>query len=113
MEEEEQDETPLKEPVKIREYSELQQHGFCMVCGQEREPYVQIEYGDKVEYTCEDCYRKSMGEPVQGCRECGAALKDGDKFCSKCGAEQELGCTECGAEITGKDTFCGRCGTKL
>ncbi|MFQ6106532.1 MAG: zinc-ribbon domain-containing protein [Thermoplasmata archaeon] len=113
MEEEEQEEAPLKEPLKIREYSELQQKGVCQVCGQEKETYIQIEYGNRIEFVCKECYRKSAEEPARKCRECGSALKEGDRFCGKCGARQELNCPKCGAEIADDDAFCGKCGTKL
>ncbi|MFQ6127615.1 MAG: zinc ribbon domain-containing protein [Thermoplasmata archaeon] len=113
MEEEEQEEAPLKEPLKIREYSEIQQQGLCIVCGQAKEPYVQIEYEDKVEYTCEECYRKSAEESIPKCGDCGAALKKGDRFCGKCGSKQDQSCPKCGAKIASEDIFCGKCGTKL
>ena len=85
------------------------------MCGSVKEPYIQIEYRNKVEYTCEECYRKSIGEPITeiGCRACGAGIKSGDKFCGKCGAEQERACPDCGEEASDKDVFCGKCGGKL
>lgn len=116
MEEEEQDETPLEEPLRIREYSEPRQHETCMVCGQEKEPYILIEYENKAEYTCEECYKKSVGEPVTAvlkCAECGGDVEDADDFCGKCGAKQKQNCPDCGERISSKDAFCGKCGAKL
>lgn len=112
-EEQEEAEAPPREPLRIREYSDLQQQGECVVCGQEKEPYVQIECGDKVEYTCEECYRKRAQKPVRECTECGEPLKDDDQFCGKCGTQQVRNCTKCGSKVTPKDVFCGKCGTKL
>jgi predicted amidophosphoribosyltransferase len=115
MEEEEQDETPLQEPLSIREYSESRQQETCVVCGKVKKPYIQIESGNSVEYTCEDCYRTSMGEviPAMECVECRSEMIEGDKFCGKCGAEQERTCRDCGEATTGQDAYCGKCGAKL
>lgn len=87
-----------------------------MVCGQEKEPYILIEYENKTEHTCEECYKKSVGGPdtaVMKCAECGADVKDGDDFCGKCGAKQKQTCPDCGEKISSKDAFCGKCGAKL
>lgn len=115
MEEEEQEETPLKEPLKIREYSEPGEKETCIVCEEAKKPYIQIEYQNRTEYTCEDCYRKSVGEPLiaKECRECGTELMQGDKFCGKCGAKQVSACPNCGEKTSSGDSFCGKCGKKL
>jgi len=57
------------------------------------------------------------------CPECGAEIKDGDKFCPSCGTHitytekvAEAGkrfCPNCGAELNRDDIFCGYCGTKM
>ena len=112
-EEEEEEETPPKDPIVIREYSDQQQVGTCTVCGEEKKPYIQIEYGDKTEYTCEECYKKTVSKTVLKCRECGTDLGDDDVFCGKCGAKQQQECPECGEESRGDDAFCGKCGKKL
>lgn len=47
------------------------------------------------------------------CTKCGAALRDGAKFCSICGTKIEVRrfCTECGEELGPGDKFCSQCGT--
>jgi len=47
------------------------------------------------------------------CVGCGAALKDGAKFCGECGAKQGEGCPSCGATVKPGAKFCGECGGKL
>lgn len=56
------------------------------------------------------------------CPQCGAALKAGDRFCARCGAETATPakaaavtpartCRNCDAVLEPGDTFCARCGT--
>lgn len=54
------------------------------------------------------------------CPNCGAAVADGKKFCSECGAKIEVPvpagpkyCTGCGAVIAEGRKFCSECGTKV
>ena len=52
------------------------------------------------------------------CKECGAPLKPGAKFCTKCGAEVEkepiiLTCPECGRQVSEHQQFCRFCGCTL
>ncbi len=52
------------------------------------------------------------------CKECGAPLKPGAKFCTKCGAEVEkepiiLTCPECGRQVSENQQFCRFCGCTL
>ncbi|MBP3872050.1 MAG: DUF898 family protein [Faecalicoccus sp.] len=52
------------------------------------------------------------------CKECGAPLKPGAKFCTKCGAEVEkepivLTCPECGRQVSADQKFCRFCGCTL
>lgn len=49
------------------------------------------------------------------CESCGAALKKGAKFCSKCGAKvvEKRYCTNCGAELEADDRFCSVCGAPV
>lgn len=112
-EEQEESEAPPREPLKIREYSDTQQERKCTVCGHEKEPYIQIEYGDKIEYTCEDCYKKGVQKPVSKCTECGQPMSDDDRFCGRCGTQRIANCTKCGSKATPGDLFCGKCGAKL
>ncbi|MCH4886793.1 zinc ribbon domain-containing protein [Acidaminobacter sp. JC074] len=50
------------------------------------------------------------------CKNCGAALAEGVKFCGSCGAQVEEEskklCPNCGAEV-GESKFCNSCGTSL
>ncbi len=107
-------------PVRIREYSDWARSGRCMVCGEEKEPYVEVEVGGQWEFTCQACYEqetapKEPAEPAGGvaCPSCGAPLHPGDQFCGKCGAATEAACPECGAEMEPGDKFCGKCGASL
>ncbi len=57
------------------------------------------------------------------CADCGAAIPDGRKFCSECGAKVVIPepapmpaanvCPTCGAVIADGKKFCGECGTKI
>jgi uncharacterized OB-fold protein len=50
----------------------------------------------------------------QTCGTCGTALKDGQRYCAKCGAAvQEESCPSCGRKIRLGDQFCSSCGTKI
>jgi len=57
-------------------------------------------------------------EAVQAnlCKNCGAELAEGVKFCGSCGAQAEEVskklCPNCGAEV-GESKFCNSCGTSL
>ncbi len=46
------------------------------------------------------------------CPNCGAEVREGDKFCRKCGFHL-LFCPNCGAPVEEGDVFCGRCGHRL
>ncbi len=49
------------------------------------------------------------------CPECGAVVRDEDKFCWNCGAKLVFiyECPNCGAEVSSEDKFCRNCGYKL
>lgn len=55
------------------------------------------------------------------CKKCGNELKDGTKFCPKCGTavdqipkeEEKKLCTGCGAELKPGAKFCPKCGTPV
>lgn len=55
--------------------------------------------------------------PADVCKKCGAALSDGQYFCSKCGTPKNAPktdiCPKCGAEITEGQDFCPKCGYKV
>ena len=51
------------------------------------------------------------------CRKCGSELREGAKFCTKCGAavasESMLKCPVCGASVSEGAKFCNACGASL
>ncbi len=49
------------------------------------------------------------------CSGCGAPLREGDKFCSKCGKSTQKAnvCPKCGVELPEGSVFCPACGEKL
>ncbi|MCQ2512704.1 MAG: zinc ribbon domain-containing protein [Lachnospiraceae bacterium] len=59
----------------------------------------------------------SCGKPLNQniCKNCGAPLAPGLKFCGECGAKVETNpvCPNCGFENAPGTKFCGECGTKL
>lgn|GEM_PF-6422427 len=52
-------------------------------------------------------------ETVMACPECGAQLREGDRYCRKCGTSIQISCPECGAEVASDDLYCGKCGRSL
>jgi predicted amidophosphoribosyltransferase len=52
---------------------------------------------------------------MANCGKCGAPLREGAKFCSKCGAkvEEALFCDRCGAKLKAGDAFCDQCGAPV
>ena len=51
--------------------------------------------------------------PAAVCIVCGAPLQAGAKFCSQCGARQEVQhCVKCGAPLQAGAKFCPECGAK-
>ncbi len=58
------------------------------------------------------------GAGALACTGCGAALQEGDAFCSSCGTrvpepEPVRVCASCGREVPGDAAFCGGCGSRL
>ncbi|OGS49592.1 MAG: hypothetical protein A3K65_09390 [Euryarchaeota archaeon RBG_16_68_12] len=53
--------------------------------------------------------------PARACASCGAALKEDDTFCRKCGVkvERPTTCGKCGASLVADDGFCRKCGTPV
>ena len=48
------------------------------------------------------------------CKQCGAPLRSGSRFCAKCGARNTPEfCTNCGAKLEPDSIFCGNCGAKV
>ena len=53
-------------------------------------------------------------EPAGFCKECGAPLQSGDRFCENCGAKNTPKfCMNCGAKLESGSQFCGNCGTRV
>lgn len=61
---------------------------------------------------------------MKQCNVCGTEISANDRYCSKCGAEQEIPqeteknepvekCPYCDAKLAKDATFCAACGTKL
>ncbi|MDE3191439.1 MAG: AAA family ATPase [Acidobacteriota bacterium] len=47
------------------------------------------------------------------CTSCGAANREGQKYCTSCGASLAAACPACGAPYRPGQRFCGECGTSL
>ncbi len=53
-------------------------------------------------------------EATDLCKQCGAKIKAGNKFCEHCGAKNAPAfCSNCGAKLEVGSLFCGNCGTKV
>ena len=51
---------------------------------------------------------------VTYCKQCGAPLRPGSRFCKNCGARNTPKfCMKCGAKLESDNMFCGNCGTKV
>ena len=51
---------------------------------------------------------------VTYCKQCGAPLRPGSRFCKNCGARNTPKfCKKCGAKLEPDNMFCGNCGSKL
>ncbi len=58
---------------------------------------------------CPEC-----GNPMQAfCPKCGKPVKEGMKFCSECGASLQPDCPKCGAKLNAGAKFCPECGERL
>jgi len=47
------------------------------------------------------------------CPSCGSAVREGAKFCGKCGTALPHGCPACGHLNSSEDRYCLECGTVL
>jgi regulator of nucleoside diphosphate kinase len=47
------------------------------------------------------------------CPQCQAYIKEGAKFCGKCGSKLSIVCPQCGAENDRENNFCNECGHNL
>ncbi len=101
---------PPKPEIRIRDLG-ARPRG-CSVCGEVKEPFIEIEVDGVLEYTCQECYEGQVIE-ITACRSCGAAMEPADAFCGKCGTPRRMTCPSCGAAAGDDDRFCGKCGTKL
>lgn len=62
---------------------------------------------------CLECAAKPPPSEEPVCPSCGAPLRQGDRFCGKCGEQIEYACPACGEVLDVEDVFCGKCGTRL
>lgn len=60
---------------------------------------------------CNKCGHKLVDEIT--CVKCGKPLPADTKFCSYCGAKQLLTCPKCNTEIPPGNEFCSNCGNKM
>ncbi|MDR2634903.1 MAG: SPFH domain-containing protein [Clostridiales bacterium] len=57
---------------------------------------------------------KAADIPAAKCSKCGAAIKEGVKFCPECGAKQETSvCPSCGKPVKPGAKFCPECGAAV
>jgi hypothetical protein len=69
-------------------------------------------------FGCSEQHYVAQGtNPTDVCKNCGAALGDGQNFCPKCGTPKNASdknlCTKCGAELSEGQEFCSKCGQKV
>lgn len=58
--------------------------------------------------------RSNAAGTVTYCKQCGAPLRRGSRFCKNCGARNTPKfCMKCGAKLDPDNMFCGNCGTKV
>ena len=52
---------------------------------------------------------------MNNCIKCGAELREGAKFCNKCGepVQTKVFCHQCGVELEPNDMFCHVCGASM
>ena len=56
----------------------------------------------------------TAGNTVAFCRQCGATIKAGSKFCEHCGAKNVPAfCRNCGEKLSPDSKFCKNCGAKV
>ena len=47
------------------------------------------------------------------CPKCNEEIKEGSKFCSKCGNKIKNICSNCGGQLSENDKFCSNCGANV
>ena len=108
---------PPKPELQIIDFSRKRINPYCIVCGMEKDRYLEVETNGVIEYTCKSCYAKSHLVPVSptaiSCGSCGAPMAVGDNFCGKCGVPAILRCVACNNEVDEEDRFCAKYGAKL
>ena len=55
---------------------------------------------------------KEDDQQTQHCKKCGAELKDGSSYCSKCGTPTKRICSKCQTVLDDSHEYCPNCGTK-
>ncbi len=85
----------------------------CAECGRRTSTWKPVSRKGTSVILCLECAAKPPMEEGGGCPRCGAALREGNRFCGKCGMKIEYACPMCGAVLDAEDAFCGKCGTRL
>lgn len=85
----------------------------CAECGRRTSTWKPVRRKGTSVILCPDCARKPAPSEEGTCPSCGTPLRDGDRFCGRCGLKIEYLCPTCGAILDAEDAFCGKCGTRL
>jgi hypothetical protein len=101
----------VKEEIRIKDFSAYKK---CIVCGEMKIPYIELEVNGAFECTCRDCYEKDSSPKVlMKCPSCSTECEGDDHFCWKCGARMQLICPTCGSKGDTGDKYCRQCGGKM
>ena len=110
-EKEEEKRVEIKEEIRIKDFSAYKR---CVVCGEQKIPYIELEVNGKLECTCRDCYDAQYAQKTDvKCPSCTSFCGEGDNFCWKCGNRLQLICATCGSKGDPGDKYCRQCGGKM